>query len=245
MRRGVQCLLLAGLTAACATAARAGEVFTLTSVADAMVVAQQPASNFGGAGALSVASAGMPQGEFQTVMRFDTSAARAAFDAIFGAGQWTVASVALQLNAAPPNNDIFNDQDAGQFAVEWMQADGWTEGTGGPSAPGATGINFNTLPGFLASGTQMLGTTQYNGTFGPATYQLGTSAGLSADVAGGGLVSLWLHAAESSMNIVFNSRNFGNSNNRPRMTLTAVPEPGTAAMVLLSGLLILAPRRRG
>src|SRR5262245_59815388 len=60
------------LTIAAITASRA-DTALLTPTADAFVVAAQPTNNYGGAGALSAAAAGLARGEFQSVLRFDTS----------------------------------------------------------------------------------------------------------------------------------------------------------------------------
>src|SRR5262249_12990547 len=97
------------------------------------------ASNYGSAGALAPAAPGKPQGEFQSVLQFDESGAKTLFDTQFGAGQWTVSAVTLQLNASPANNPIFNAVNAGSFGVSWMQNDSWTEGTGSPATPSASG----------------------------------------------------------------------------------------------------------
>src|SRR6266850_128005 len=100
--------------------------FTLNPSADAFVSANQSGNNYGGAGALSVAAPGLSKGEFQSVLRFDLSGAKSTFDNQFGAGQWSIQSITLQLTAAPPNNAIFNASAAGQFTVSWMQNDGWS-----------------------------------------------------------------------------------------------------------------------
>ena len=107
-------------------------------------------NNYGGAGAICVAAPGLAQGEFQSILRFDLSSAKASFDSQFGAGLWTIQSVTLQLTATAPNNAIFNSSAAGQFVLSWMQNDSWTEGAGTPSAPATTGVTFATLPSFLS-----------------------------------------------------------------------------------------------
>src|SRR5208283_3018409 len=101
-------------------------------------------NNYGGAGALSIAAPGLSKGEFQSVLQFDLSGARASFDAQFGAGQWTLQSISLTLTATSPNNSIFNATSAGQFGVSWMQNDSWIEGSGTPASPTMTGITYST-----------------------------------------------------------------------------------------------------
>ena len=103
-------------------------------------------SNYGGAGALSVAASGLSKGEFQSVLQFDLASARASFDTQLGAGQWHIQSISLSLTATSPGaNLIFNSSAAGQFGISWMQNDSWTEGTGTPASLGATGVTFSSL----------------------------------------------------------------------------------------------------
>src|SRR6266850_2517656 len=67
-----------------------GATFSLNPSSDAFVTTGASASlsgnNYGGAGALSVAAANAPQGEFQSVLQFSLSGAKSSFDTQFGAG---------------------------------------------------------------------------------------------------------------------------------------------------------------
>jgi hypothetical protein len=229
---------------AIAPVARA-DIVNLNPVADTFVASALPNGNFGGAGALAIAAPGLPQGEFQSVLRFDTSSAVTAFNASFGAGNWTIQSIALQLTASAPNNAIFNAQAAGQFAAGWMQNDSWVEGTGNPSAPGSTGLTFATLPSFLSAFDESLGTFSFaGGTSGSSSYALALTSGFDADAAAGGLVSLRLSAVGSTIGYVFNSRTFGTVAARPVLSITAVPAPASLALLAASGLLARSRRRR-
>src|ERR1043166_573900 len=66
-------------------------------IADAFVAAGPTGNlsnnNYGAGGALGLAAAGLTNGEFQTVIKFDLSAVRSSLDAQFGPGQWSVQSV--------------------------------------------------------------------------------------------------------------------------------------------------------
>lgn len=236
--------LTPALAAACVAAgAAAADTVTMNPVADAFVSSAQPNGNFGAAGALSVAASGLPQGEFQTLIRFDTAPAVAAFNATYGAGNWVITNISLTLTSASPNNPIFNAAAPGVLALRWMQNDSWVEGAGGPSAPSPTGINFNTLPSFLSPGDEALGNFNYTGaTTGTVQCSPLSAPGLIGDAGLGGLVSFRLSAADTAVSWVFNSRSFGTVASRPVLSVTAIPAPGTAA--LLAALLIAPARRR-
>ncbi len=209
------------------TAAARGDVVVLSPVADAFLSSAQPTSNYGGGGALCVASPGSPNGEFQTLFRFDAATALAAFDASFGAGNWTIQSADLRLTAAAPVAFIFNPQSAGFFALDWLASDSWTEGSGSPANPGSTGITFATLPALLGSTDEFQGIFAFDGsTTASATYTFVPSSGMRADIATGGLVSIRVYTAPGpppqNIAYVFNSRTNSTTVNRPTLMLTAV-----------------------
>jgi len=235
--------LFLALTAQAAT-------FTLNPSADAFVTtgptANLSGNNYGGAGALSVAAPGLPQGQFQSVLRFDLSTARTSFDTQFGAGQWSIQSITLSLTATSPNNAIFNSSAAGQFGVSWMQNDSWTEGSGTPAAQTTTGITYTSLTGtIIGGGDEALGTFSFaGGTSGTAPYTLSLTSGFDADATAGNLVSFRLFAADSAVSYLFDSRSFGTTAFRPLLTVVAVPEPGSLALLATGAALLLGARCR-
>jgi MYXO-CTERM domain-containing protein len=178
-------------------------------------------------------------------MRFDLAPVKAAFDAQFGTGLWTIQSASLRLTTTPAGNAMFNANAAGQFNVGWMQNDSWIEGTGTPGTPTSAGITFNTLPSFLGPGDQALGTFSFpGGNSGNNAYTLTLSSGFTTDVVAGGLASMRLFAAGDTVSYLFNSRNFGTVANRPLLTIDAVPEPAAGLFAAVLGFSLLRRRRR-
>jgi hypothetical protein len=245
MTRFLTGLLFSTLLATCSAF---GASFSTTASADGFVATGPSGNlannNYGGAGSLSVAAQGLPQGEQQSVLQFNLGAAASAFDAQFGAGQWSVQSVTLQLTATSANNPIFNAPAAGSIGVSWMKNDSWQEGVGTPTTPGTAGLTFTSLrSSFIGAQDENLGTFQFNGaTSGASVYTLTLTPGFISDLAAGNNVSLRLFAADSTVSGVFNSRNFGTAANRPLLTVEAVPEPGTVALGCCAVLLVAVLR---
>jgi len=224
--------------AALASSAFAGP-YTTNAIADVFVATGPTGNlgnnNYGGGGALAVAASGLPNGEFQSVIKFDLTGARDAFDAQYGVGQWSVESVSLQLSSSPHNNAIYNNVAAGVFGVSLMGNNSWTEGTGTAGIPTGDGVTFNTLQSTFISGAadQGLGTFAFDGsTSGAHGYSLTLSPGLSADVLAGDDASLRLFAADNSVSYLFSSRSSASS--APELIVTAVPEPSCLALVALA-----------
>ncbi|HWY76611.1 MAG TPA: hypothetical protein VN281_13385 [Verrucomicrobiae bacterium] len=222
-------------------------VFSTNSFSDAFVTTGPTGNfrgnNYGSAGALGVSAPGLPKGEFQSVLQFDVSGAVSAFNNQYGAGQWRIQSVTLQLTATAPNNPIFNTSSAGQFQVNWMQNNSWTEGTGTPNAPTNNGITYNTLHStFVGPNDENLGTFAFNGaTNGTASYTLNLAPGLVSGLISGGDVSLDMFAADTNISYLFDSRNLGTVGARPLLTIDAIPEPGFSLWSLVT--LCFASRR--
>lgn len=215
--------------------------FTSQSIADAFVTTgangSLSSSNFGAAGALAIAASGLPEGEFQSVLKFDLSGAFNSFNSQFGAGQWMVRSVTLDLTASSHGNSIFNPVAAGSFNVSLMQNNSWVEGTGTGGVPTSDGITFNSLEGVYINNTadQALGTFAFTGnTSGQNGYGLTLSSGLASDVTGGDVLSLRLFAADSQISYLMTSRNGGTLALEPALVVDviAVPEPRVATMYI-------------
>src|SRR5439155_3289112 len=80
-----------------------------------------------------------------------------------------------------------------------------------------------------------LGTFSFNGaTNGNSTYTLALAPSFSADVLSGATVSFRMFAADTAVSYLSDSRSFNTASARPLLTITAVPEPGSFALGLLS-----------
>jgi hypothetical protein len=242
------------------TASAPAALFTLTApTQDAFVSASaaNSANNYGGAGALAVSGSARSKGEFDSVLQYNFAAAKASFDSTFGAGQWVIDGISLQLTAAAPGNSVFNGfgegaggtniNFAGQVGVSWMQNDSWTEGTGTPGAPTATGITYSTLSSFQSGADQSLGTFAFGGgTSGSFNWNLGLASSFVADAAAGNAVSLLMLPGDTTVGMVVDSRSFGTAAFRPILSVDAiaVPEPGTAGFAVCLALAAMGIRRR-
>jgi hypothetical protein len=222
------------------------DTFTASPTADAFVgtgpTGNLSGDNFGAAGALSLAAGDLPQGEFQTVIQFNLSGAVSAFNAEFGAGQWTIQSVTLDLTSSAHGNSIFNAAAAGLFGISLMQNNSWVEGTGTGGKPTTDGITYNSLQNVYINNStdQALGTFNFGGgSSGENSYLLGLASGLVSDVQNGGDASLRLFPDDNNVSYLFSSRENGNG---PQLVITAVPEPNAWLLALEGAGLFYLPR---
>jgi len=211
--------------------------YTAVAISDSFVTTGPSGNlsnnNYGGGGALAVAASGLPNGEFQSVIKFGLAAARSSFDVEFGAGEWSIQSVSLQLSSSPHSNAIYNDVAPGLFSVSLMQNNSWVEGTGNASNPAANGISYNSLQSTFVNNAvdQPLGTFSFSGgTSGANNYALNLSSDLAADILAGSDMSLRLFAADGEVSYLFSSRAAG-AGSQPQLTILAVPEPNVLALL--------------
>jgi hypothetical protein len=259
-------LLSIGLAVVGLTASAHAAIVSIIPIADAFLTggsadpgAGSPTGNYGGAGALQISAAGSTKGEIQSLLKYDLAAAKATFDSTFGAGNWLVSSVTLQLGTnfgtqgAQPNNAIFNTINVGLFKIDWLANDNWLEGTGTPAGPTTDGVSFSSLALLISAADRTLGTFTYTPvgntnppTVQPATYALSLDASFLADVSAGNNVSLRAYAGDVGVSYLFNSRSFGTTANRPTLIVNAdaVPEPGTSALLTGAVAVLLARRPR-
>jgi hypothetical protein len=203
-------------------------------------------NNYGGGNALAIAAGGLTNGEFQSVIKFDLSGALSAFNAQYGAGNWSIQSVSLQLTSSGHSNPIYNDIVPGQFGVSLMQNNSWLEGTGNASNPANNGITFNSLQTvFINNSTdQALGTFSFpGGSSGANSYSLNLSSGLNADILTGNNLSLRLFAADNQISYLFSARTATPASSGPQLIITVVPEPGALTLSGFALVLMLVRRR--
>lgn len=214
------------------------------------------ANNYGGAGTLAIAPASSAKGEFQSLLKFNLASIKTSFDMLYGAGQWQITSITLTLasnfaqQGQQPNNNIFNTINGGGFVIEWLADDNWQQGTGNPGSPSLTGVNYDSLSTLLAGDHEVLGNYTYVPPGNPVspnpavplTWTLDLTDGFLADAEAMGDVSFLLYAsATSGASYLFNSTTF--ATNHPTINVTAVPEPGSLALLGLGALAVVALRR--
>jgi len=211
---------------------------------------QLPTATYGTAGALHVSGAtatngsGVVQGVADSWLKFDTTLTIAQFDTTFGAGNWTLQSAVLSVReVATPPNAVFT-RGVGDFGVSWIADDNWSQGSGAPAGPGtATGNQLGWAHGqsLLSASDRALGVFQNAGSNLRQDFSLALDVDFVADLLSGGPTTLRMAAASDGIGFTVNSANNGNVNNRPRLVLTAIPEPSTAILLLAAGFII---RRR-
>ena len=239
--RSCGCFVAVMLTSVVASAA----TISVSPLADTFVSSANPTSNYGGAGALAVSGTGTAKAEFQTLLRFNTLAAKNSFDSTFAGSDWHIQSATLVLTSASANNALFNANAAGTLRIDWMSNDGWTEGTGGPSSPTTDGLTYSMLPALLSGSDALLGSFSYNGSSsGAKLFTLNNASSFVSDITGGNDVTLRVYAGDSTVSSVSNSRNFPTASAQPVLMLTAVPEPHAALLVMALSALSLRRRIR-
>jgi hypothetical protein len=218
--------------------ASAQVTFTTTTSDDAFLATGSPSNpngtnltdlNYGVAGILCVAPVTAIKGEFQSVLKFNLSGATNLFNATYGPN-WLIGAVSLELTSSfgtqgvQPDNGMFNAVNGGNFAIEWLAADNWAEGTGRPNNPTTDGVTYNSLPTLLAGAHEILCTNNYipPGDNVHVTWPLPLKTNLVNDIAAGGAVSFRFFAADEQVGYLFNSHNFGNGN-QPLLHVTAIP----------------------
>jgi hypothetical protein len=210
-------------------------------VADTFVRSQDPAHNYGGAGALSVSGPiatniiGQQAGLLGSFMRFDVSGVGSNFNSIYGPGHWGITKAILVVfEQTDANNTVFNGG-VGPFEIRWIANNAWVEGTGKPNNPTTDGITWNDEPSILKSNLdKSLGTFFNGGTDGVARLSLGASASFVSNLSTGNLVSLFLTATtNSTVGFTFHSRNFIDPTQFPYLEITAVPISQVTSLVVV------------
>ncbi|MDP0498111.1 MAG: PEP-CTERM sorting domain-containing protein [Verrucomicrobiota bacterium JB024] len=220
---------------------------SVVAAKDTFVNAEYPDVNYGNKGAMQV-SADI-YGERVAILGFDVAEAVEDFNTLYGSGNWSLTSIALQLSTNNgkandvPNNVIFFDPiKAGAFSVEWMADDTWDE----------MSLCYANLTDHLSTDDVQLGTYDWTTTAeseSTSTYGLGLTNALQDDilgVSGNAFISLSIWAADDTVCYLFNTRSYNTASHYPTLILTAevVPEPAHTALVCaLLGLICAGWRR--
>jgi hypothetical protein len=203
--------------------------------ANTLVSSGQPAVNFGAMGAMEIAApTGSQNRTEESLIRFDAAPLQSAFNADYGAGDWTITSVTLSLFAnfatagQQPPNGSFNQIAAGGFELDWLSNNNWSQ----------TGITWNTLPSVLPgtgnNSLASLGDFYWLATGASSTaWSLGLNPNLVNDIASGGEVTIFGQpTAGSSVGYLFNT--LLDNPAYLNVTATAVPEPSAMALMVSS-----------
>jgi MYXO-CTERM domain-containing protein len=224
----------------------------LDPIADTMVWAAHPTANYGAEDRLHVASPAQPNGEFQTLLKFDFAAAKQQFDTVYGVGQWQ-AGAAFNLFFAGKDDPLYNDP-VGQssYIIDWFGNDGWAEGTGTVTAPGATGVTWGDIAS-LTAGFQPQALGGWSGQVDTGA-QTGTTQiphpGFQADLTAGAVASFRVRSYKeppwiiSETSVLPKSREWSDSAQRPTLQVIAGPVPEPTAATALLALTAAAARRR-
>jgi hypothetical protein len=203
--------------------------------ADTFVSSGQPNANFGTLGAMEIAAptTAQPRTEM-ALLGFDTSAMQASFNVQYGAGNWAVTGVTLQLfsNVAlagqQPNNSSFNRIAAGGFEFDLLGNNNWNESS----------LTWNTLPTILPGNNNnntltSLGVFNWDAT-GAASSVWSLTAGQSLvdeiDV-GSEVTILGQPTSGSTVGYLFNT--LTSNPGYLDVTVEPVPEPSIVALVIV------------
>ena len=226
-------LALAGASLLPARLGAQSSTYNQFAGADTFVSSGDPNSNFGNQGAMEIAAptAGQPRTQI-ALLRFDTSAMRAAFDTDYGAGNWIVSGVTLSLFSSvatagvQPNNSRFNKIAAGGFEFDLLSNNSWSE----------SAITWNTLPGILPSSGISNTLTPLGAFFWPAngstssTWALNANAMLLNAINNGNQVTL-LGQPTSGSTVGYLSNTLPSNPGYLNVTVQAVPEPSTLTLI--------------
>lgn len=204
---------------------------SVTPSADSFVTEQSPTLNYGSAGALNVSGvnatngSGQTNGVFASLIRFPLADALAAFNASLGSNSWTLTSATLQVNEnAIPDNAIFS-RGTGTFEIDVISSDAWAEGTGIPRSPTTDGVAWQDLAGILTTAPAVsLGQFVSSGMNGVLNFNLDPAPLLISNLTVGTDLNLYLSPVSATIGFTFNSRNFGNTNLQPLLTLAATKQ---------------------
>jgi hypothetical protein len=245
LSRAAAVVALCGMALAFPSKSNAQASFTINGdTMGSFLSANAPTLNYGGAGTFAIAPASAPKGEFDSVLMFNTAAAVANFNGLYGIGNWAITGLSLSLASNFPtqgesiSNPIFNNINGGTFGIDWIANNSWNGGNGGGMGgagfPNTNFVSFDYIPFLLTNGVDSLGTYTYTppGNQNHLTYDLPLDDNLVNGSAAGGNVSFYFYApTNSQVSYLFNSTHF--NSNLPEFTLDAasIPEPATLALL--------------
>ena len=234
-----------------------GSTIAVSATEEAMVQSGQPNLVWDPKGAIEFSGNGLntaaPGNTEYGLMEFNSASIVSQLNSTYPGG-WTITGVSVSLAAnfatanVYPNNSVFNEIEPGNFTLSWLSNNGWVSSHSG----GATWNNLpNYVPGASNSNLEEAEGTFYwpaDGVHGvdgsPISYALTPTGDLLNDIASGGFVSLIGTPADSEVGYLSNTPTQGNPAQLV-VTAVAVPEPGSAVLVLAAlGIAALGRWRR-
>jgi hypothetical protein len=214
---------VAVVLAVCHVARAALVVVQTTTTADAFVQQNAPDANFGTKGALSVAGSaarnmsGDLVGLTDAFLQFNLASEVASLDAEFGAQNWAIHNIYLQVVEQTTANNPRFGRGLGRFEIRWIAADGWSE----------TALTWNTEGNYLndnndVSVGRFANLYHGDGYFPIQRFTLSQPEALVNDIRAGGDVSFYLTALDSSVGFTFNSKDVTGTRPKPYLEIVAI-----------------------
>jgi hypothetical protein len=244
-KKNLAFLSLAALLSCGFVSSARGSTITVSATEEAMVQSGQPNLVWDPKGAIEFSANGLntaaPGNTEYGLMEFNSASIVSQLNSTYPAG-WTITGVSVSLAAnfatagVYPNNSVFNEIEPGNFTLSWLSNNGWVSSQSG-------GATWNNLPNYVPGASNSNNKEEAEGTFywpadgvhgvdgSPISYALTPTSDLLNAIGSGGYVSIIGTPADSEVGCLSNTPTQGNAAQLV-VTAVAVPEPGSAVLIL-------------